>query len=65
MDLFDLVEPQPPAEQPVQSYRDGLLEQIRRDVETLAMPHPEPSREFYEQRLASYREEFNRLGERG
>ena len=45
------------------SYREGLIEQIRRDLETLrGHIDPEvPGREFYEIRVAAYRETVREL----
>lgn len=41
-------------------YKERLLEQIKRDVDTLEQNLEGPEgREFYERRIASYREEFN------
>lgn len=44
-----------------QLHRRDLLHQIARDLETLKDTEPvHPSRAFYEERIASYREEYQR-----
>jgi hypothetical protein len=60
--LFD--EPAPVVLPPRElTYRERLLEQIRRDMDTLrdGQAHDEWMEQFYRDRLASYREEVKSL----
>jgi len=55
---FDFSTPAPV----VDDYRARLLEQIKRDMQTLVLGLEGPEgREFYEQRIASYRDEVKKL----
>ena len=61
---FDFSEPPDPAVL-ARSYRAGLLEQIRRDHETLRLAEPPvaPGSYFYQQRIEKYRAAIRRLDE--
>lgn len=58
---FDLTEPEHDVTTPVEaSLRDTLVEQVIRDTLVLAEDeiYHAPSREFYEQRIESYKQEI-------